>query len=45
MFNIARKTLEIYLTEKRLASQNEMNSEDLAFLSEKKAIFVTLSQN
>lgn len=43
MYNIALKTLEIYIRDKRLATHSDMNAEDLAFLSEKKAVFVTIS--
>lgn len=42
MYNIVRKTLEVYLKEKRLVNQSELESTDLQFLAEKKAIFVTL---
>lgn len=42
MINIVRKTLEIYLREKRLPTQGEFTTEDLAYTSQKNALFVTL---
>lgn len=42
MLQLARKTLETYLKEKRLLTQSDFSSEDLPYLNEKNAIFVTL---
>lgn len=45
MHNIVRKTLEIYLREKRLPTQADISAEHLKYLNEKSAIFVTLYLN
>ena len=42
MFKFVRKTLETYLREKRLLTQSDLTSEDLPYLNEKNAAFVTL---
>lgn len=45
MKNIVQKTLQTYISEKRIPSQSDFLSEDLAFMASKNAIFVTLFLN
>jgi AMMECR1 domain-containing protein len=42
MISLVRKTLEIYLTEKRIITQSEFPSDTLSFATLKDAVFVTL---
>lgn len=42
MYTLVRKTLEIYLTEKRVPTLSDIPSEVTSFLSSKESVFVTL---
>ena len=40
--NLARKTLEIYLLEKRIITQSEFGEDSMLYISRKDAVFITL---
>jgi hypothetical protein len=42
MYSLVRKTLELFLTEKRVITQSEFPSESVSFLNQKDSVFVTL---
>ena len=42
MYTLVRKTLEIYLTDKRVPTLSDIPSEITPFLSSKEAVFVTI---
>ncbi len=45
MYSLVRKTLEIYIWEKRIITPADIPSDTLAYQSRKDAVFVTLYQN
>lgn len=42
MHNIVKKTLEIYLREKRIITQSELNTDEISYINQKNSVFVTL---
>lgn len=42
MISLVRKTLEIYLRERRVITSAEYGAENVAYMSQKNAVFVTL---
>lgn len=45
MQNIVKKTLEIYLREKRIITQSELTTDEVAYINDKNPLFVTLYHN
>jgi AMMECR1 domain-containing protein len=42
MYSLVRKTLEIFLTEKRVITQSEFPADTISFLNQKDSVFITL---
>lgn len=45
MHNIVKKTLEIYLKEKRIITQSELTTDEIIYINDKNPVFVTIYHN